>query len=371
MGCDSGSCERSGLGCPVEPGERTVVAGVDLDSLFARPTGAEIEAVLAEWRGSPVPDSAVALREEAILSLGNRETVRVVRGVRRVSQASVFVGAIRQPPRAAGDATRRPVLLVLGDDPDADVESLIRDLALPERLKDEVAMVFLAYRGGALRVGGQRFTASAPADPYRADGEDAWALVTGLSALGGDPALDPTRLAIVGHGRGGTVALLQAARAKARGRGVPSYVQSLAAPASFFTPNSRLATRLTLEGRPPGSLPAIAGVIRATAERVRDGAATVGQARLGLLRRSPAFFFVPPRLPPPPVVLAAYGTNDFVVPIEEGEALDFLTGQPERGLYVEIEGATHASIQRDPEVLGTGGVLLCRLLLDNAPTDCR
>ena len=366
-GCDSGSCERSGLGCPTEPGERTVVAGVDLDSLFARPTGAEIEAVLAEWRSGPDRDSATVLREVAFFDLGGRETVRVVEGVR--AGGPVFVGAVRQPPRAPGDVAQRPVLLVLGDDPDADVQALIRDLALPDRLKDEVAMVFLAYRGGALRVGGRSFRSPAPADPYRADGEDAWSLVTGLGQLGGDPALNPGRLAAIGHGRGGAVALLQAARAKARGRGVPSYVMSLAAPTSFFTPLSRRSTRAFLEGGRVGSLPGVEGVARASAGRVRDGDATIQEARLALLRRSPAFFFAPPRLPPPPFIFAAYGENDIVVPIEDARALDYLSS--ERGLYLEAEDANHDTIQRNAQVLSTGAVFLCNRLLNDAPGDCR
>ena len=370
-GCDSGSCERSGLDCPGGPGGRTIVAGVDLDSLFAQPTGAEIEAVLAEWRSTPDPDSAVTLREVAVIDRGGRETVRVVEGVRDRTEAVVFVAAIRQPPRGAGDATQRPVVLALGDAPDADVDLLIRDLALADRLKDEVALVFLAYRGGTLRVDGQSFSAPAPPDPYRAEAEDAWALLTGLPDLGGDAALDPSRVAIIGHGRGGTVALLEAARAKARGRGVPRYILSLAAPTSFFTPNSRFAIRSVLEDRSPGLVPAIGAVAEVTAGRVRDGDATIAEARLGLLRRSPAFFFMPPRLSPPPVVVAAYGTNDIVVPIEDARAFDFLTGEPERGLYFELDGATHNSVQRDPQVHGTGGVLLCELLLNNVPTDCR
>lgn len=367
--CDSGSsCERSGLGCPpTDPGADEVVTGVDLGALFAAPRPDEIEAVLAGWRTAP--DSAALLREVAVLDLGGRETVRVIEG-RRPGLGVAFVGAVRQPPRIAGDARQRPLLLVLGDEPDADVGQLIESLAVRRDLRDDVVMVFLAYRGGALRVAGRSFPTAAPADPYAADGEDAWALVTGLGSVVSDPSIDVGRFAIVGHGRGGNVALLEAARARERGRGLPRYVLSLAAPTSFFTPTSRFSARQVLTGQPAGPLPAIAGVLDATALAVRDGERTAEGARLELLRRSGAFFFAPPRLSTPPFLFAAAPISNVVVPLEDARALDYLNGQPDRGLYLELEGETHTSIQANDQVLSSGGVLLCRLLLESAPPEC-
>ena len=368
-GCDSGSCERSGLGCPPpDPGGDAVVAGVDLAALFAAPRGDEIEAVLSGWRTPPA--TATVLREIAVLDLGGRESVLVVEGSRPGTGAA-FVGAVRQPPREAGDARARPLLLVLGDGPDADVDRLIADLAVRRDLQDDVVMVFLAYRGGTLRVAGRTYTSAAPADPYAADGEDAWALVTGLGGILSDPTIDVGRLAIVGHGRGGNVALLEAARARARGEGVPSYILLLATPSSFFTPTARFSARQVLTGRPAGSLPAVAGVLEATALAVRDGRQTLEQARLGLLRRSGAFFFRPPRLSAPPFLFAAAPTSGVVVPLEDARALDFLGGAPGRGLYLELDNVSHTTIQANNQVLSTGGVLLCDLLLDDAPSECR
>ena len=367
-GCDSGSCERSGLGCPpTEPGGDPVVAGVDLGALFAVPRGEEIEAVLTEWRSAP--DSAARLREVAVLDLGGRETVRVIEGSRPGLGVS-FVGAVRQPPRDAGDARQRPLLLVLGDGPDADVDELIQSLAVHRSLQDDVVMVFMAYRGGTLRVAGRSYGTTAPADPYAADGEDAWALMTGLRGIVSDPTIDFGRFATVGHGRGGNVALLEAARARARGRGVPRYVLLLSTPSSFFTPTAQFSARQVLEGRPAGSLPAVDGVLDATAVAVRDGAQTLAQARLGLLRRSGAFFFAPPRFSAPPFLFAAVPLNDTVVPVEDGRALDFLGGAPDRGLYLELEGETHTSVQSNGQVLSSGAALLCSLLLDGAPAEC-
>lgn len=367
--CDSDACERSGLGCPVEPGDRTVIAGVDIDSLFAPPTGTEIEAVLSDWRSGPARDSAVTLRLVERLDLGGRETVSVVEGVRGGQR--VFVGAVRQPPRAVGDARRRPLLLVLGNEPDTQIEALMQDVALRQDLKSEVVMVFLAYRGGTLRVAGRPFASPAPSDPYAADGEDAWALVTGISGVVSDPTIDASRLASIGHGRGGNVALLQAALAKARDRGVPRYVQSLSAPTSFFTSSTRTTAVRYLLGQALGEVPAVQGVLQATAGRVRDGRQSVAQARLGLLRRSASFFFAPPRLAPPPFIFAAYGDAAQIVPSEDARVLDFLSGRPDDGLYLELENEGFFSVQRNAQVIRVSGVFLCDLLLSSSLPECR
>ncbi len=367
-GCDS-QCERSGLGCGTTGGDDDpVVAGVHVDSLFAPPTGAEIAAVEAAW--ATPPDEPAALRLAATLDLGDRETVRVVEGVAPGAPVPLFVGAIRQPPREAGDARTRPLLLVLGDGPDADVSALIRDLAIREDLKDEVVMLFLAYRGGTLRVGDRSFSSAAPPSVYDGDAEDALTLVSGLDDVGDLVGVDPSRLAVVGHGRGGNVALLMAARAKARGQTVPQYVLSLAAPTSFFTPRVAALARDYLMGQSPDDLPGLQSVLDATAGRVQSGAATIREARIGLLRRSAAPFYGPGRRFVPPFVFAAYGVNDLLVPLEQARALDFLTGRPEQGLYIELEDATHTSIQSDGEVLSSGAVLLCSLLLSRTDPSC-
>ena len=371
-GCDTTSCERSGLDCP-GPGSSDVdvVAGVDLAALFARPTGAEIEGVLSEWRGGPTPEQQVAFRDVALYSLGNRESISVLAGAQADESAAVVYAAVRQPPRPAGDVRTLPLVLVLGDTPGADVETMIRDLALPDGLKDEVVLVFLAYRGGTLRVQGETYSSGVPADPYAGDGEDAWALLAYLASRSPASApYDAQRLAIIGHGRGGSVALLEAARAKVRTRAVPRLVLSLAAPASFFTPTSRFAARQYLLGNSPGTLPAVESVMQATAGAVRSGEATLAEARVGLVRRSASWFFMPPRLPAPPYIVAAYGEADIVVPIEDGRALDFLTGQPDRGLYFELENTGHQSIQANDQVLSTTRAEVCARLFTTPPRAC-
>lgn len=370
VGCDTTECESSGLDCPpVGPGGDTVVAGVNLDSLFAPPTGEEIAAVQAEWARPSDPDSATILREVTTLDLGGRETVRVVEGVSPEVSGPLFVAAVRQPPRVAGDARTRPLLLVLGDEPDADVSALLRNLAVRDDLKDEFVILFLAYRGGTLRVGGQSFSSAAAPSVYEGDAEDALALVTGLRALGGNVGIDLNRLAVVGHSRGGNVGLLMSARAKAQSRGVPQYVLSLAAPTSFFTQSVKETARGYLEVGSAGVIPGIRSVLDATAGRVRDGELTVREARLELLRRSAAPFFAPPRGSVPPFIFAAYAENDVFVPREDARALDFLTSQ--QGLYLELENVTHETIRSDGQVLSIGAAFLCRDVLSDTVAGCR
>ena len=370
-GCDS-QCESSGLNCgtDAEAGD-PVVAGVNVDALFAPPRGEEILAVEAEWAQTANPDSAASLRLVATLDLGDRETVRVVEGVAPGVSGPLFVGAIRQPPREVGDARTRPLLLVLGDGPEVNVAEMVRDLGIRETLKDEFVMAFLAYRGGTLHVGGRTFSSAAPPSVYEGDAADALTLVTHLDAVGATVGVDPSRLAAVGHGRGGNVALLMAARAKARGRGIPQYVLALATPTSFFTTRVRSIARLYLQGRAPGTIPGIQAVLDATAGRVKSGELTAPEARLELLRRSSAPFYGPNRRFTPPFVFAAFGESDTDVPIEEARAIDFLTGQPSQGLYLELEDTNHDTIQRNGEVLSTGAGLLCELVLSPTVSDCR
>lgn len=369
VGCDTSSCESSGLNCPPGPGQEDVVAGVSLSALFAPPRGAEVEAALAGWRAGVPPSRQAVLRDVAVVDLGERETVRVVEGV---SETGVrFVGALRLPAREAGDARTRPVLLVLGPDADADVGATVRRLPVRDDLAGEFATLHLAYRGGTLRVGGQSFSSPGPPSTYNGDAEDAYALVAGLASLGGLAGVDRRRVAVAGEGRGGAVALLYAARAKARGRAVPAYVLSLAAPASLFTPSVETAARQFLTDRPVGDFPGIADALAATAGRVRDGEATVEQARLELLRRSAAPFFAPPRGAAPPFVFAVFGLTGSRITREDARALDFLTGQPENGLYLEIEDGTDASIGRDGQVLSTGASFLCALVLSDTVAGCR
>lgn len=341
-GCDSGpGCVPSEPACFPEEGGDRVVDGVDLLALFAPPRPGEVDAVRAAW-GTP-ERADIVLRNVTTLDLGGRETVRVVAGFERGGTDTVFVGAVRQPPRAAGDTRTRPSFLFLGDGPDADVASLATSLPIDPALHGEFVTLFMAYRGGALTVGGRTFRSDVPPDPYDADADDALAFLAGLRTL---PTPEPVDLECVveaGHGRGGTVTLLAIERAKERGEPLPPLVVSLAAPTDFFLRSVREAGRRYLLGRDAGSISGLDRVLAQTAGRVRSGEATLQDARLDLLRRSPAYFSAPP-----PFIVGAHGGRDAVVPVEHGLALDGLVGTSE-AVFFALPEADHETILRDPQ----------------------
>ena len=173
---------------------------------------------------------------------------------------------------------------------------------------------------------------------------------------------DPDRVGFIGHGRGGTVALLAGARTN-----VDDYILSLAAPTSFFLPTVQEAARLYLLGQPFNGFPGLRDVLDATVGQVRDGTSTVEEARLDLLARSPALFSSPlPSARPPAFLFAAHGQIDSVVPDEHTGALDPLIRQT-GGLYLSLPEVDHETILQNSQVLSTGRVFLCQRLLASEP----
>ena len=345
-------CPRA-TDCPEPPATGPVVEGVDLDALFAPPTQAEIDAVAREVAGRP--PSVASVETVATVDLGGRETVRVVAG-RDASGAVAFVGAVHQPPRPAGDQRARPLRLILTDGPDVDLERALGVPPLRDPLDGEFVSVVLAYRGQRLSVAGRSFGSDVPPEPYDRDADDALALVAHARASASLDRSDPDRLLTVGWGRGGTVALL----ATARGLG-PDMVVTLGAPSDFFLPSVRADARRFLTGAPVSALPALASVLEASAAPVRDRTATVAQARLALLRRSPA-----PFTRPPPYVVAVHGGRDQAVPVEHGQALTEVFGTTE-SLYLQVNEADHTSVLTDGEVVSTVSTLVCERVLSSEP----
>ena len=88
--------------CPIGPGDNGIVDGVNLNVLFAEPSVAEIQRARREISGRP--QSVVSVETVTTIDLGGRETVRVVAGL-VASGDTAFVGAIRVPPRVAGDSS--------------------------------------------------------------------------------------------------------------------------------------------------------------------------------------------------------------------------------------------------------------------------
>lgn len=341
--CDA--ADPCAAGCA---GGDEVVAGVNLTRLFDAPvTGAERDAVAAAWAARDDDASNPATRpvlEEVVRTTDATDAELVVLAAfppdATLPRDTLFVAAVRRPRHNPGDVRRRPLLLVLPDGP-ADARTLPDQAALSELWTDEVVMATVAPRGEALLAGGRTFGASvAPGEAYLTDADDARTLLAALPAL--EPFVDASRLAAVGHGRGGTAALALAARR------VPSLglAASLGAPTSFVTFGVRDDARAFLtSGAPRSQIPALPEVLAATVGAVRDGTATLGEARFGLLVRSPGAFVTPP-----PLLVAAHGVLDTVVPVDQLGGLAGVVGQPD-AIVLRLDEATHESVVQHSEVV--------------------
>lgn len=191
---------------PTEPDGR-VVAGVDLDVLFAPATQAEIDAVLADWAGrSPVADG---VQTEASVSDTLAGTPVEIRIVSHLVDGNRHYSAIVIPD-GASPATL-PVLMYLhggdGGFSIADLE-LIADRA--PSIVDDFVWAAPAFRSEPLRFGAQTFTSEGTPSPWDRDVDDALALLDLVADE--TPAADPARVGLLGLSRGAGVALLMAER---------------------------------------------------------------------------------------------------------------------------------------------------------------
>ena len=336
--CDSPStCD--GPGCGGGPPQDDIVAGVNLTRLFATATPAELAAVRAEWSSRDATRAGrytVALVDT--LTGEDGAPLHVYEGRDAASGAVLFHGVVRLPIRAPGDVRRRPLVLVLPDGDEGTGPDLLEALPILPTEREEYAYAVLAYRGEPLRAGGQTFGSSAPPRPYDLDTDDAHAFVDAVRVR--EPEVFPDRVAVIGFGRGGTVALLAVERAHPFDLAV-----SLGAPTSFFLSSVRFPSRQWLLGQGPIRLPAFPTVAAQVLGPLRDSAITYDQARLDLLRRSPA-----PFVTPPPFLILAHGVLDNVVPVEHGRAVRGILGTGE-GVYLEREEDDHTSISFSSEVV--------------------
>ena len=317
--CDSGG--EPGPSAPPPPAEDEVVAGVNLTRLFARPTAAERDSVAL------IRQTRAADRDEryAYTEVGSGEDADgaslVVFEGRLVQEAGSPVAhhaLLRLPPRTPGEVRSLPLTVVSPRFPDASVADLLigeTELVLSE----DAAQLLLTLRGGTLRALGRTFRSDASGLPYDADAEDALAALGALLAPGTLPVeVDASRLAWVGFGRGGTVALLGAAQ-----EGQVDAVVSWAAPTSFFLPNVSDEVERALRGGDPSDLPAFDPLYRELIFPIRGDSAALAQAREGLLLRSP--LYVAGSLPP---TLLVHSPQDRTVDFGHAQELSRLLDPP-------------------------------------------
>jgi dipeptidyl aminopeptidase/acylaminoacyl peptidase len=274
-------------------------SGPLLDALFAPPSAAEIAAVEADWasRDTRVHD----FRVEHVTPDGASGRTMVVS---HVVDGARHYGAIRVPDGAAGPL---PVLVIgHGGDSGATGYHFIRSGPLAHGW----IQVLPSFRGEPLHLTPLRaWRSGGTPSPWDGDVDDAIALLN--AALAHVPQADSTRIAAFGRSRGGGVMLLMAVRDPRIKAVVSAY-----GPTDFLLPEVR-----RLAGRALGSrvarLPGAGYLADSVLFALRDGRTTVPQARMQLLRRSPAWFAR--RLPPAQV---HHGVLDRKVSVDHGDRLD-------------------------------------------------
>jgi pimeloyl-ACP methyl ester carboxylesterase len=294
--------------CPDVP---DVVAGVDLNALFAAPTAAERDSVatrLARSGGTDAPRATQARRADLATDPdGTRYTLVTLLDAdgREITHA-----VARTPGNSVGGGNPLPVLFLLPDGDGHAAESSFLTGATAAGLDRTTVQIVVAARGASLTTHGFSagspgpvvHTSDTPARPYLGDVLD---LLAFTERLGLVPRADAARLGAVGLGRGGAVALLAAERVPDRFRALAP----LGAPTSLFDPTFRTTVRQALSGGSAGRLPA-AETLLAPARALARGEISLAEARLRMLELSPVA--LAGRLP---ATRAFHASPDDIVPL--------------------------------------------------------
>ncbi len=340
----------SAAGTASEVGARSVDLEAELDSWFAPPMDSELAAIRADWSrrevGADLP--AVELEEDFSLA-GSAATLRIVShqvaGLRHI-------GAIIEPLGAAPASL--PVLVYAhGGDDGIALESTIPILALSlGELRDDFLYVIPSFRGEPLAYNDRSWTSEGPASPWDYDVDDALALVN--VALETAPTAIPGHYGVIGASRGAGVALLMGARDRR--------IQRIVA---FFGPTDLLNSwaRDIIRDLLLGEIVHKTGVDFLRTRFIDpwwEGALSLAQIRLELIRRSPAYFAADL-----PAVQLHHGDLDGVVSVTQAEslirAMESLGRRPPDFEAFIYEGGTHDIISLAgaiPRALSYLGVLV-------------
>jgi dipeptidyl aminopeptidase/acylaminoacyl peptidase len=286
-----------------EPPVGRIVAGVDLDVLFADPEPWEIQAIEAEWAGRSPGAADATIERDTVVAVGDSIRVRVVshdvEGVRHY-------GGIITAKAPVGPA---PVVVYAhGGDAGVSLNDVLLLLAFLGDLGGEFVWVVPSFRAESLRLFTEVFTSEGPASPWDRDVDDALSLLDVVLQL--EPAADPGRIGAFGLSRGGGVAMLMGIRDPRIDRVVEFF-----GPTDFFEAYVQEVTAEALRGS-PRDLPGLAFLDETFIQPLRRGELTVAEVRPELIRRSAVLFAE--RLP---ALQVHHGDADDVVDVGQAESL--------------------------------------------------
>jgi dipeptidyl aminopeptidase/acylaminoacyl peptidase len=284
-----------------------LVAGVNLDELFAQPSESEINATLGDWASRDVSAQNVDTAANVVdtVGLSTQVTVRVVS---HTVDGERHFGAIVVPVGATAGSL--PLLLIghPGDSGiDLDQSLTLLAFGLSSALSDYV-LVIPSFRSEALVFKGVRYTSEGMASPWDGDVDDALALLN--VAIATTPEADTIRIGALGISRGATVGLLAAIRDPRI-----AAVVEFSGPTDFFGPFVRGLVKDALLGS-PSDLPGVASLDAQFIQPLARGVFTIAAVRSQLVRRSPVYF-----VQYLPAVQLHHGTADSLVPVSEAQRL--------------------------------------------------
>jgi len=287
-----------------------------MDELFASPSAAEISEVVETWAARDLRPRSV--RVESRIPIRYESTDAEIRVVSHRIRGSLHYGAIIVPA-GASPGSCAVVVEAKGVSPSF-FPLVLDDPPYSIRFLGDAATRFIvvlpSYRGETLKIGGQTFTSEGDrSDSWDGATDDAIAFLN--AALKVTPEADPSRIGIFGKSRGGTVALLAAAR-DSRFRCVVAW----SAPTDHFAEmvqSGWLPRERTAEGlRQKSARDKLAGQFIETFLRgAIEGEEDLHEVRRHMIASSPLYFA--DRLPPAQL---HYGDDDNVVCGGNGRALE-------------------------------------------------
>ncbi len=293
--------------CSDGAGPDRIVAGVNLDELFAPPTAAEVAAVRDEWGGRDVSARDVEIVKSDTVSGGTVTDVSV-RVVAHTVGGVLHYGAVAVPSGATSASL--PLLVVgHGGDGGIDIDDalLLLGFGLGDAV-DDFVFVVPSFRSEPLFFQGTEFRSGGDPSPWDWDVDDALALLSAAGEIA--PEADTSRIGVVGFSRGAGVGLLMAERDPR----IDAVVEFFG-PTDFFGTFVQDVVEEALRGM-PRNLPGLAYLDAQFIQPLKRGELTIQDVRPELVRRSPVYFV--DRLPQ---VQVHHGTADATVPVSQAERL--------------------------------------------------
>lgn len=324
-GCDSGAND----------GDERVVAGVDLEELFAPVQSSEIQSVLDDWA-----QRDVSVQNLEIVATDTIDFNTTKRGIVNVVSHTVaglkHYGAIVTPLTESTEELPVMIYNHEGDD-GVNLDATLTFLTLGiNRFVDQLIFVVPSFRGEALTVNGITYQSEGTIDPWNYDVDDALALLN--VALETNPRASAEQIFAFGFSRGSGVALLMACREPAI-----DLVVNYFGPTDFFVPDVQQIFAEALDGE-LRDIPIIDFLNEEYILPLKNGNLSVNDVRTQIIRWSPVYFA--DRLPP---VQIHHGELDMIVSIEHARSLaDALQGLGRDATEIDLNvypAAGHNPIQ--------------------------